>query len=76
MEVPTVQAMAADPAHQLTCRWDQAVIRAKCRWVPALILGWEVQALGCLVVQVQDIQAWAVLAQTILAWGAQVRATI
>lgn len=76
MAVPTVQAMAADQAHQLTCRWARAVTRARCRWVLAPIRGWEVQALGCLVAQVQDIQAWAVLAQIILEWGGQVRATI
>ena len=76
MEVLTVQATAAAQAHQLTSPWARAVIQARCRWVPALILGWEVQALGCLEAQVQAIQAWAVQAQTILAWGVQVRATI
>jgi len=76
MEVLTVQATAAAQAHQLTSPWARAVIQARCRWVPALILGWEVQALGCLEAQVQDIQAWAVRAQTILAWGVRVQATI
>jgi len=76
MEVPTVQATAADQAHRLMSLWARAVIPARCRWVPALILEWEVQALGCLEAQVQDIQAWAVRAQTILAWGVRVRATI
>ena len=75
MEVLTVQATAAAQAHQLTSPWARAVIQARCRWVPALILGWEVQALGCPVAQVQDIQVWAVLAQTILAWEGQARAT-
>jgi hypothetical protein len=76
MEVLTVQATAADQAHQLTSLWARAVIQARCRWVPALILGWEVQALGCLEALVQDIQAWAVLARIILAWGVRVQATI
>ena len=75
MEVLTVQATAAAQAHQLTSLWARAVIQAKCRWVPALILEWEVQAPGCLEAQVQDIQAWAVRAQTILAWEDQARAT-
>ena len=75
MEVPTVQAMAADQAHQPTSQWARAAILVRCPWVPALILGWEVQALGCPVAQVQDIQVWAGLAQTILAWEGQARAT-
>jgi len=76
MEVLTVQATAAVQAPQLMCLWVQAVIRARYRWVPALIPEWEGQALGCLEAQVQDIQAWVVQAQTILAWGVRVRATI
>ena len=76
MEVPTVQAMAADQAHQPTSQWARAAILVRCPWVPALILGWEVQALGCLEAQVQDIQAWVDLARIILAWGVRVQATI